>query len=77
MPANMKQVEIEGLKVLINPTPSYELPVLDEAIGYIQTKLEALERIKKYLLPSLKSYAKITAIYDEGIPQAFMCYETD
>lgn len=72
---NTKHVEIEGFRILVNPTPNYELSILDECIAPIHGKLEALERIKKHLLPSLKNCKEITVILEDGIPTAFMCYE--
>jgi hypothetical protein len=67
--------EIEGFKILVNPTPNYELSILDEAIKSVQERLEALESIEKHLLPSLRNHAKITAIFEDGLPIAFMYNE--
>lgn len=68
-----KQTEVSGFKVLVNPTANYELNLLDEAIRSAQQKIEALERVTKQLLPSLKN-GRIAAIFDDGIPTAFMHY---
>ncbi len=72
VPASTKQQEVEGFKILVNPTPNYELSVLDEAIRSVQERLEALEKIEKRLMPVLQNHPNITAIFDDGIPVAFM-----
>lgn len=69
---NTKQQEVEGFRILVNPTPNYELSILDEAIKSTQERLEALEKIEKHLMPSLQNHPNITAIFDDGIPIAFM-----
>jgi hypothetical protein len=69
---NTKQQEVEGFKILVNPTPNYELSILDEAIRSVQERLEALEKIEKHLMPNLRDHPNITAIFDDGIPVAFM-----
>lgn len=74
---NTKQREVEGFKILINPTPNYELSILDEAIKSVQERLEAFENIDKHILPGLKSQGRITAIFEEGLPIAFMMYNED
>jgi hypothetical protein len=70
-----RQREIEGFKILVNPTPDYELSILDEAIKAAQDRLEAFERLEKHLLPSLKDHTKITVISEDGIPIGFMYKE--
>ena len=68
-----KQSDIAGFKVLINPTANYELNLLDEATKSVQEKIEVLERVRNQFLPNLKN-GKISAIFDDGIPTAFMHY---
>ena len=68
-----KQSDIAGFKVLINPTANYELNLLDEATKSLQEKIEVLERVRDQFLPNLKD-GKISAIFDDGIPTAFMHY---
>ena len=75
LPGNTKQQEVEGFKILVNPTPNYELSILDEAIKSAQDRLEVFERIEKHLLPGLKNHAKITAILEDELPIAFMYNE--
>lgn len=75
LPGNTKQQEVEGFKILVNPTPNYELSILDEAIKTVQERLEVFERIEKHLLPGLKNHAKITAILEDELPIAFMYNE--
>lgn len=72
---NTKQQEVEGFRILVNPTPNYELSILDEAIKSVQDRLDVFERIEKHLLPSLKNHAKITAILEDELPIAFMYNE--
>jgi hypothetical protein len=74
---NTKQREVEGFKILINPTPNYELSILDEAIKSSQERLEAFEKIDKHLLPGLKNRGMITAIFEDGLPIAFMMYNEE
>jgi hypothetical protein len=68
-----KQSDIGGFKVLINPTANYELNLLDEATKSVQEKIEVLEKVRNQFLPNLKN-GKISAIFDDGIPTAFMHY---
>jgi hypothetical protein len=65
---------VAGFKVLTNPTPLYELNVLDEVVGFTQDKIDALERTKNELLPTLQDKRKIAVISYDGTPEAFMCY---
>lgn len=73
--AGTRQTEMEGFRVLENPAASYELNLLDEAIKSAQDKIEVLERAGR-LIPKLKDSAKIAAIFDDGVPTAFMYYTT-
>lgn len=75
LPGNTMQREVEGFKVLVNPTPNYELSILDEAIKSTQERLGAFEKIEKHLLPGLKNHAAISVIFDDGLPIAFMYNE--
>ena len=75
LPGNTKQEEVEGFRILVNPTPNYELSILDEAIKSVQERLQVFERIEKHLLPGLKNHAKVTAILEDDLPIAFMYNE--
>jgi hypothetical protein len=66
-----RQSEVAGFRVLVNPTADYELKILDEAIRSCQERIEALERAKGQLLPTLGG-TRVAAIFEEGIPTAFM-----
>jgi hypothetical protein len=71
----IKQAEVAGFKVLMNPTPMYELNILDEAVSSAQDRIDVLERAKKELLPAIREgNAKIAVIFYDGMPEAFMCY---
>ncbi|WP_415281151.1 hypothetical protein [Candidatus Nitrososphaera sp. FF02] len=71
----IKQAEVAGFKVLMNPTPMYELNILDEAVSFAQDRIDVLERTKKELLPALREgNSRIAVIFDDGIPEAFMFY---
>jgi hypothetical protein len=53
----------------------YELNILDEAVSSAQDRIDVLERAKKELLPAIREdNAKIAVIFDDGVPEAFMCY---
>jgi hypothetical protein len=71
---SLRQAEVAGFKVLTNPTPLYELNVLDEVVGFTQDRIDALERTKNELLPTLQDKRKIAVISYDGTPEAFMCY---
>lgn len=70
-----KQEEIVGFQVLTNPSPEYELNILDEALTATQERVDALKRIKDELLPKLNKASRITTIYDDDVPIAFMYYD--
>lgn len=69
------QKEVGGFRVLANPTPEYELNVLDEALKTTQERIDALKRVKEELLPSFKQNGKVAAIFEDEIPIAFMYHE--
>ncbi len=69
---NTMQQEVEGFRILVNPTPNYELSILDEAIKSAQDRLEALEKIETHLMTSLQNHPNITAVFNDGVPVAFM-----
>jgi hypothetical protein len=71
---SLRQAEVAGFKVLTNPTPLYELNILDEVVGFTQDRIDALERTKNELLPTLQDKRKIAVISYDGTPEAFMCY---
>lgn len=72
---SLRRTEVAGFKVLTNPTPLYELNILDEVVGATQDRIDALERTKKELLPTLQDKnSKIAVISYDGTPEAFMCY---
>lgn len=69
------QKEIGGFKVLTNPTPEYELNILDEALKATQDRIDALKRVKNELLTSFKQNGRVAAIFEDEIPIAFMYHE--
>lgn len=74
-PGNVKKIDIEGFKILVNPSLDYEMKVLDEAILAIQERIAGLEKAKKNIIPLLKKSSRIIAIFDENVPTAFMYRE--
>jgi hypothetical protein len=70
-----KQEEIVGFRVLSNPSPEYELRILDEALSATQERIDALKRIKEELLPKLNKMSRVTVIYEDEVPIAFMYYD--
>lgn len=71
----IKQAEVAGFKVLMNPTPMYELNILDEAVSSAQDRIDVLERAKRDLLPAIHAgNSRIAVIFADGTPEAFMCY---
>lgn len=67
--------DIGGFRMLANPSPDYELSLLDEAIKTAHEKIEALEKGKKLVIPALRNSAKITAIFDNEVLTAFMYHD--
>jgi hypothetical protein len=73
---NAKQLsDIKDFKVLANPSPDYELNLLDEAIKTAQEKIGTLEKAKKQVIPALRNSLKITAIFDNQVLIAFMYHD--
>lgn len=74
---NTKQLsDIKDFKVLVDPSPDYELNLLDEAIKTAQEKIEALEKAKKEVIPVLRNSTTITAIFDNEVLIAFMYHSS-
>lgn len=70
-----KQMDLDNFKLLANPSPEYEMNLLDEAILTIQDKISSLEKAKRQIVPRLKDTYNIVAIFDDGIPTAFMYHD--
>lgn len=68
------KTEIAGFKILFNPGPEHELGVLDDALETLREKIDALTRTKNELIPKLENNGKITAIFEDTIPSAFIYY---
>jgi hypothetical protein len=69
-----RQQEIAGFSVLSDPSPDYEISILDDALKSVQEKIDALKRIKQGLLPKLGPSGRVTVISEDGIPIAFINY---
>lgn len=70
-----KQMEIASFRVLINPSPDYELRLMEESVSSLQEKIESFEKTKE-LFPSLPNdNMKVAMILNEGIPAGFMFYD--
>ncbi len=69
-----KQLEMAGFKVLVNPSPEYELTLMEDAINSLQEKLDAFERTKQ-IFPQLgEDNLRIGMVQSEGVPTGFMMY---
>ena len=69
-----KQTDVAGFKVLMNPTPDYELTLMEEVITSLQEKASAFESARG-IFPVLGNNAtKVSMILNEGIPTGFMLY---
>ena len=76
-PSNIKQKEVAGFRVLVNPTPDYELKVIEDSVASLQERIEMLEKTKE-LYPALdKQGARIAMVLDEGVPSGFMFFGPD
>ena len=71
---NLKQQEVAGFKVLINPPPEYELRILEDTITSLQERLETFERAKG-LFPTITSERTgISVVLDDGLPTGFVLH---
>jgi hypothetical protein len=69
-----KQMEVASFKILINPSPDYELTLIEESVSSLQEKIESFEKTKE-LFPSLPNdNMKIAMVLNEGVPVGFMFY---
>lgn len=76
-PSSIKQKEVAGFRVLVNPTPEYELKLIEESVATLQERIEMLEKTKE-LYPALdKQGARIAMVLDEGVPSGFMFFGPD
>lgn len=75
LPKETKKLEMNGFKVLINPTVEYELTLMEAAIASLEEKLDAFERAKELLGTLEKSENKICAVLTDGVPTGFMLYD--
>jgi hypothetical protein len=75
--ATTKQLDISGMRVLVNPTAEYELSLLENVIVSIQGKIEAFQKIKD-TLPSIGVEGmRISLVLNDGVPTGFMLYMQD
>ena len=69
-PAAAAELDLEGIKVYINPSPRVELQVLVDAIRGLQQKILQLERTRKSLEPLTKLgelNADINVVFEDGV----------
>jgi hypothetical protein len=77
IPKDIKQMEVASFRILINPSPDYELTLMEESVSSLQEKIESFEKTKE-IFPSLsEKNMKIAMVLNEGVPAGFMFYIPD
>ena len=72
-----RQKEVAGFRILINPSPAYELKLIEESVATLQERIEMLEKTKE-LYPAVdKQSSRIAMVLDEGVPSGFMFFGPD
>jgi len=71
---NLKQQEVAGFKVLINPPPEYELRILEDTITSLQERLETFERAKGLFPTITNERTGISVVLDDGLPTGFVLH---
>lgn len=72
---DVKQMEIAGFKVLINPTEEHELTLMEEAFSSLEDKVSAFERAKELYRSLTSENTRIGVVLEDGVPEAFMFYQ--
>jgi len=72
---DVKQMEIAGFKVLINPTEEHELTLMEEAFSSLEDKVSAFERAKELYRSLTNENTRIGIVLEDGVPEAFMFYQ--
>lgn len=76
-PTATKQKEVAGFRILVNPTPEYELKLIEESVASLQEKIDMFEKTKELYSSLDKQNAKVAMVLDEGIPTGFMFFGPD
>lgn len=65
-----KELDIMGLKIIVNPTPEDESLALEEIVKDLQERLTTLQRVRKSLEPltTMDVEVGITALMKDNIP---------
>jgi len=72
---DVKQMEIAGFKVLVNPTEEHELTLMEESFSSLEDKLNAFERVKELYRSLTNENMRIGIVLEDGVPEAFMFYQ--
>ena len=70
----VKQHEVAGFKVLINPPPEYELRILEDTITSLQERVETFERAKALFPTITNERTGISVVLEDGLPTGFVLH---
>jgi uncharacterized protein YdeI (YjbR/CyaY-like superfamily) len=73
---DVKQMEVAGFKVLVNPTEEHELTLMEESFSSMEDKLDAFERAKELYHSLTNENTRIGIVLEDGVPTAFMLYQS-
>lgn len=72
-----REVELPGLRVLVNPGPRQETDTLEEVVKTLQTKLDHMQKIRKALDPLSdfeEGVVTISVVTSDNIPTRMMIH---
>lgn len=68
-----QRTDIEGFKVLVDPSVEHELRLMEETFSTHQDRLTAFEKTKE-IFPHTKNVTRVGVVLEDGIPSGFMFY---
>ncbi|NWG09901.1 MAG: hypothetical protein HXX80_06330 [Nitrososphaerales archaeon] len=72
-----REVDLTGMKVLVNPSPKQETEVVEDLVKALQGKLDALQKIRKAIDPLTTfegGIVTISAVLVDNVPIRLMVY---
>lgn len=71
-----REVDMTGLRVMINPTPRQEMDLLEEVVKTLQDKLNTVQRVRKAFDPLAveEGIVTITVAIADNVPHKLMLY---
>lgn len=75
-PLDAREIDIMGLKIIVNPGPKQEMESLEEVVKSMQDRLNTIQKVRKAFDPlsTEEGIVTITAVMADNLPIRLMIY---